>query len=182
MGLWRKGESNIHMAGSVQTYYSTPPLKELKGNWCHNCYMDEKRDAMELDGQRIKKVDIMKRKNDGEQEEAWVECDQCSRWVHQICGLFNKGRNNADVCYLCPDCLCQGKQPLDRPATLHSFPSTGSLAPSSLLAPPLIASRSQLRTDPQIRTQATRLQTPAESPCMHHTLTRESSQSSPAQQ
>lgn len=76
--------------------------------------MDEKREVMELDGQRIKKVDIMKRKNDGEQEEAWVECDHCNRWVHQICGLFNKGRNNADVCYLCPDCLCQG-MPRDTP-------------------------------------------------------------------
>ena len=92
----------------LQTYYSTATVKELKGNWCHNCYQDEKRDYMDVDGQRIKKMDIIKRKNDGEQEEAWVECDSCNRWVHQICGLFNKGRNNKDVCYLCPDCLCQG--------------------------------------------------------------------------
>ena len=93
----------------VQTYYSTATVKELKGNWCHNCYQDEKRDHLDVDGQRVKKIDTIKRKNDGEQEEAWVECDSCNRWVHQICGLFNKGRNNKDVCYLCPDCLCQGK-------------------------------------------------------------------------
>ena len=98
----------------LQTYYSTASVKELKGNWCHNCYQDEKRDYLDVDGQRIKKMDIIKRKNDGEQEEAWVECDSCNRWVHQICGLFNKGRNNKDVCYLCPDCLCQGMPP---PAT-----------------------------------------------------------------
>ena len=41
-------------------------------------------------------------------EEGWVQCDQCERWVHQICGLFNKGRNSQTTHYMCPICLQQG--------------------------------------------------------------------------
>lgn len=49
-----------------------------------------------------------KMKNDAEVEEGWVYCDACEGWVHQICGLFNKGRNNKDDHYNCPDCLLKG--------------------------------------------------------------------------
>ena len=44
-------------------------------------------------------------------EEGWVQCDQCERWVHQICGLFNKGRNTQDTHYMCPMCLQKGAGP-----------------------------------------------------------------------
>ena len=53
----------------------------------------------------MRKAEVLKRKNDEEIEEYWVMCDGCEGWVHQICGLFNKGRNNANTTYLCPDCL-----------------------------------------------------------------------------
>ncbi len=53
-------------------------------------------------------MNTQKRKNDEEIEEGWVQCDHCEGWVHQICGMFNKGRNNNDVHYLCPDCLIIG--------------------------------------------------------------------------
>lgn len=41
-------------------------------------------------------------------EEGWVQCDQCEGWVHQICGLFNKGRNDQNRGFLCPFCLRDG--------------------------------------------------------------------------
>ncbi|MEW5301948.1 MAG: hypothetical protein WDW36_004771 [Sanguina aurantia] len=93
-----------------QTYYSTPPdaSNDIKGSWCHNCYQEPKGDKLNFDGAPLKKTDLMKRKNDEEIEEAWVQCDHCEFWVHQTCGMFNKGRNNPDVRYLCPDCLLQG--------------------------------------------------------------------------
>jgi len=40
-----------------------------------------------------------------------VQCDHCERWVHQICGLFNKGRNDEDMPYICPMCLLDGARP-----------------------------------------------------------------------
>jgi hypothetical protein len=59
----------------------------------------------------VRKAEIVKRKNDEEIEEYWVQCDCCEGWVHQICGLFNKGRNNANSTYLCPDCLHRVRGP-----------------------------------------------------------------------
>ena len=56
--------------------------------------------------------DLEKKRNDEETEEGWVQCDHCERWVHQICGLFNKGRNDDDMPYICPMCLLDGARPL----------------------------------------------------------------------
>lgn len=53
----------------------------------------------------MRKADLQKKKNDDEIEEGWVQCDACESWVHQICGLFNKGKNDQNVHYLCPKCL-----------------------------------------------------------------------------
>jgi hypothetical protein len=53
----------------------------------------------------VRKADLQKKKNDDEIEEGWVQCDACESWVHQICGLFNKGKNDQNVHYLCPKCL-----------------------------------------------------------------------------
>ena len=55
------------------------------------------------------KEHLIKVKNDEESEEGWVQCDQCERWVHQICGLFNKGRNSEETPYICPECLLRGQ-------------------------------------------------------------------------
>ena len=60
-------------------------------------------------GKGLNKADLDKRKNDEEQEEGWVACDSCHAWVHQICGMFNKGRNSDAVSYVCPMCLLDGK-------------------------------------------------------------------------
>ena len=58
---------------------------------------------------QVRKSELEKRKNDDEQEEGWVACDACGAWVHMICGLFNKGRNDDDMPYHCPNCLLTGE-------------------------------------------------------------------------
>lgn len=58
---------------------------------------------------QVRKSELEKRKNDDEQEEGWVACDACGAWVHMICGMFNKGRNDDDMPYHCPNCLYTGQ-------------------------------------------------------------------------
>ena len=50
---------------------------------------------------------LEKRKNDDVVAEPWVQCDRCSGWVHQVCGLFNARKNSLlpeDAQYVCPPC------------------------------------------------------------------------------
>jgi E1A/CREB-binding protein len=58
----------------------------------------------------FKKALLEKRKNEDEIDEHWVQCDHCEGWVHQICGMFNKGRNTTEDHYLCPSCLLLGME------------------------------------------------------------------------
>ena len=128
----------------LQVYYSTPPkMPEVKGNWCHSCFMEERKETLEIDGAKIKKIDVVKRKNDEEQEEAWVACDQCNRWVHQICGLFNKGRNDSDVPYICPECLARGT-------------ALATAATSAFLCPPAVLADSGVVVMPDVSGSAQR--------------------------
>ena len=96
------------IAGQTLSYVTYWTVVRVQGCWCHGCYQDQKGDKILMDGAPIKKSDLQKRKNDEEIEEGWVQCDACELWVHQICGMFNKGRNNNDVHYLCPECLLDG--------------------------------------------------------------------------
>ena len=48
-----------------------------------------------------------------------MQCDVCELWVHQICGLFNKGRNKEDTPYVCPSCLLEGELSLLLPVEHH---------------------------------------------------------------
>ena len=66
-------------------------------------------------------AELEKKKNDEETEEGWVQCDVCELWVHQICGLFNKGRNKEDTPYVCPSCLLEGDLSSQLPAKHHVF-------------------------------------------------------------
>ncbi|KAJ8602096.1 hypothetical protein CTAYLR_001653 [Chrysophaeum taylorii] len=99
--------------------------------WCHKCYLglksvippppelaaggDETRfgtatasanNASAAVGLWYKR-DLIKRKFDEDVAEPWVQCDACSRWVHQTCALFNAkaeadtGDSHRFVCPLC---------------------------------------------------------------------------------
>ena len=93
---------------NLQAYWRTAPEAEIRGTWCTSCYAEEKKASLEVEGFGVLKEHLIKVKNDEESEEGWVQCDQCERWVHQICGLFNKGRNSEETPYICPECLLRG--------------------------------------------------------------------------
>ena len=92
-------------------YYTTPDNKQF---WCLPCFNSCLKDEVTLeDGTVIKKEQLQKRKNAEIQEEAWVQCNSCNRWYHQICCLFNGRRNDQTMNgragegdpYFCPMCI-----------------------------------------------------------------------------
>ena len=87
-----------------QVFYTSPPSSETKGQWCTTC-ISSAADELMLDSFTVAKRDLVKKKNNDQSEEPWVQCDICELWVHQICGLFNKGRNDAERGFVCPACL-----------------------------------------------------------------------------
>jgi E1A/CREB-binding protein len=85
------------------TYYTD---RTKQNHWCASCYLDldENSPVVLEDGSNVRKAALQKLKNDGIPEEAWVQCDDCNDWVHQICALFNGRRNKTTAAYLCPKC------------------------------------------------------------------------------
>ena len=76
---------------------------------CHTCYVAGRGEVVYLEGVgTVPKPSFVKKKNEETSEEPWVACDGCDNWIHQICGLFNKGRNKDEPPYLCPHCLLDG--------------------------------------------------------------------------
>jgi hypothetical protein len=73
--------------------------------FCIPCYNDVRGDSVSVDGLIFCKSRLEKRRNDEETEEAWVQCDKCEAWQHQICALFNGRRNEGGKAeYTCPNC------------------------------------------------------------------------------
>jgi len=88
------------------SYYYTAGSKSNASQWCLNCYslLKDEETIMLDDGTEVRKKDLHKLKNDSMPEEAWVQCDTCDSWVHQICALFNGRKNKSAASYSCPKC------------------------------------------------------------------------------
>mmetsp|Transcript_21522 Transcript_21522/g.31679 ORF Transcript_21522/g.31679 Transcript_21522/m.31679 type:complete len:807 (-) Transcript_21522:83-2503(-) len=86
------------------TYYTD---HSKLNHWCMPCFSLLKDDDPIVldDGCEISKKDLQKLKNDALPEEAWVQCDDCHNWVHQICALFNGRKNKTTAAYSCPKCF-----------------------------------------------------------------------------
>jgi E1A/CREB-binding protein len=88
-----------------QFYYQ---LQSPAACWCSSCYTSSGED-LRMNETIVKKSSIVnsvqKQRNVETQAESWVACDGCNRWVHMVCGLFNKGNNKDDTKFLCPWCL-----------------------------------------------------------------------------
>lgn len=82
--------------------YYTSGSGENSLSFCGPCY--NRFDTLETDGFKVQKSSLEKKKNDEQRVEAWVECDKCKKWQHQICALFNARINKERSEYVCPDC------------------------------------------------------------------------------
>lgn len=88
---------------------SDPQAQITRAYWCNTCFNREG-PQLQVDGATIPKSEMEKKKNDEEVEEAWVQCDKCSQWFHQICCLFNNFKEKheaSDSTFVCPICLVQ---------------------------------------------------------------------------
>ena len=86
-------------------------------NWCTSCYTDLDGAPIHMQDLTLQKDELVKKKNDEINEENWVQCDACDRWIHQICGLFNPRQNKHDdsVKYKCPKCLVKERKECGKP-------------------------------------------------------------------
>ena len=106
-------------------------------HWCHTCFGDLKEGLIKLPDCQIYKHELAKtkRKHDAENEENWVQCDHCERWVHQVCGMFNGRRNvSAEVPYICPYCLMERRKQNPDKNLLTSNKSKASDLPHNTLS------------------------------------------------
>jgi E1A/CREB-binding protein len=78
---------------------------DVKQQFCSPCY-NGFAPHFEIEGMSVAKSQLVKKKNEEDLEEPWVECDCCHSWVHQICTLFNSRRNEGgDSAFTCPVCI-----------------------------------------------------------------------------
>lgn len=91
------------------TYYTE---RTKSNHWCEPCHSSLSTDQPILldDGTEVMKSDLHEFKNDALPEEAWVNCDVCSCWVHQICALFNGRMNKSKASFVCPNCFLANEE------------------------------------------------------------------------
>ena len=88
-----------------QTYWFGT-LDINKHSVCSTCYKDHIKESLTVEGRVIPKSKLKKKKNEEKLLEPWVQCDYCDAWVHQVCALFNKVRDEGGQGqYACPECL-----------------------------------------------------------------------------
>lgn len=101
--LYCQGKCNMQRINRHAKYFTD---RSKANHWCESCYNSLNPDAPVVldDGSEIRKDDLQGFSNDALPEEAWVNCDHCQSWVHQICALFNGRTNKSNATYTCPRC------------------------------------------------------------------------------
>ena len=69
--------------------YFTDRTKQ--NHWCEPCFnlLDPNKHVLLDDGSEVSKQELQEFKNDALPEEAWVNCDSCHSWVHQVSYFIN---------------------------------------------------------------------------------------------
>ncbi|KAL7567812.1 hypothetical protein ACA910_000563 [Epithemia clementina (nom. ined.)] len=102
--LYCRGKCGMQRIKRGATYFVD---RTKSSYWCQACYgglLPD--DGLVLDdGSEIRKTDLHEFTNDALPEEAWVNCDECQCWVHQVCALFNDRTNRSNAKYTCPNCV-----------------------------------------------------------------------------
>jgi len=95
--------------------------------WCNQCFGELKGETIDVGTTKVKKADLTKRKNDEVHEESWVQCDDCERWIHQICGLYNtrQDKENSNA-YSCPLCLLEKRKKQEESGAKQNYPQAPS--------------------------------------------------------
>jgi len=127
--LYCNGACGMQRIRRTALYYTDP---RKQNHWCVPCYglLQESDPILLDDGNEISKKDLQKLKNDALAEEAWVECDECHSWVHQVCALFNGRKNKTSASYSCPK--CHFKKRVSSSYVLKSVPCSKDLPHCSL--------------------------------------------------
>jgi E1A/CREB-binding protein len=104
-------------------------------HWCVSCYNDL-RDPIRLANEGVLyKKDLDKKRHCEEVEEFWVQCDECQRWVHQICSLFNGRRNlSEEMKYMCPHCILEQRKKHPDQVVIPERRATAADLPRSLMS------------------------------------------------
>lgn len=103
-------------------YYCTP---DGTRTWCQKCYPtlptvipNDEGDAM-TQHELLHKRDLLKRRNDEDAVERWVDCTKCKRGVHEMCAFVDEFSHDRDN-FLCPICANTPLPPVGCPNAIRT--------------------------------------------------------------
>jgi len=103
------------------TYYISPDGSFQFCQRCHAGLSAILPHANKLEDESIcrYKRNLLKRKNDEEVVESWVQCSRCQSSVHQFCAMYNSYVHSVEN-YLCPGCVGADSVGKDKPLEAKS--------------------------------------------------------------